>query len=142
MGYSYYDFAEDDYKTVKRLLRDMQEYNEQPTNTMCSLSQKAIEKYLKHLIDVSVDDTTLSSTDLANKERVMRTHTLRDLISFIQIHIPGFVIDNSIRHADGFYFDTNYPGQNSFFVSANDVQDCITALEITKKSVENYLGIN
>lgn len=40
-SYSYYDFAEDDYKTVKRLIRDMQDHNETPYKYNVLISTKS-----------------------------------------------------------------------------------------------------
>lgn len=124
---NYYSLAEDDYLFLK--------YNYEHNiirNAMTSLSQNICERYLKHIINEYCDQ---SVTD------VLRTHSLRKILNFIQKNIPDFDCNYAvIINADGYYFSTRYLSDDSFFVNERDVEACWEAVCETKKSVDKYIN--
>ncbi|HCT91832.1 MAG TPA: hypothetical protein DF613_10720 [Lachnospiraceae bacterium] len=124
---SYYSFAYDDYQFLKANV-EMCRTN----NAMTSIAQNICEKFLKHLIVVfctSVDCTA-----------VLKTHSLKRILRFLEQYLPDFSLDRKkVMLADGYYFSARYPGDESFFVNAEDVQICWEAAEETKRAVDRYL---
>lgn len=125
-GMNYFDYAENDYIFYRA------NYEEHRIgNAMCSSSQGICERYLKHLVDLYCTDEDTTS--------VLRTHSLRVLKKFISNKLEDFQCDwNVVLGADGFYFSTRYPGDESFFADEEDVEVCWKAVEEVRRSVMAY----
>ena len=124
---NYYSFAENDYHYLKASM-DAGFIS----NGMASLAQNIVEKYLKHIIDQYYSESDISS--------ILRTHSLRRLLRFLETHVKDFDIDESlIIPADGYYFSARYPGEDSFFVDQKDIDICWLAVEEAKTAVDCYL---
>ena len=125
-GLSYFDLAENDYQFLRHD-RDAGRVG----NIMCSAAQNICERYLKHIIDVYVQDTDTT--------KVLQTHSLRVLRRFIREVLPDFQIRwNTVLQADGYYFSTRYPGNEAFIVDKEDVDECWEAVEETRSAVIRY----
>lgn len=128
----YYSFAEND--------REYLEYdfkNGRIANAICSTTQNACEKYLKHIVDRYYEPNSEEENNL--KTRILKTHSLRNLLDFLTDKMNMNVSDNDydkIILADGYYFSSRYPGSDSFFVHERDVNKCQIALETTKRIVD------
>lgn len=122
----YYYYAEDDYLYLKdsldaNILR----------NSMASIAQNTCERYLKHVISLYCGN---------RKTSIMRSHSLRALSKYLSEFLPDFSADWSlIRKADGYYYNTRYPGDDSFRVDKQDILDCWDAVCETKRAVDQYL---
>lgn len=129
-GVSYFDYAENDYIFYRA------NYEEHRIgNAMCYSAQGICERYLKHLVDIYCTDEDTTS--------VLRTHSLRVLKKYISKKITDFTCDwNVVLGADGFYFSTRYPGDESFFVDEEDVEVCWKAVEEVRKSVIAYCELH
>lgn len=95
---TYFDMAENDYSYLRH---DFE--SGRVGNLICYASQSICERYLKHAVSIGCreKDTT----------RVLRTHSLKTLVAFIEENIPDFTCEwNSILLADGYYFSARYPG--------------------------------
>ena len=102
---TYLDFAENDYKYF------MHSYESgYVANNMAANAQNTAEKYLKHLIDQYDHDE--QRLDL--RTRTLRTHNLSQLMN---------------------YFNARYPGDNSFFVSKDDIEICKEGLDSCRELV-------
>lgn len=97
---TYYDLADDDYNFLKECVA-AGIYR----NAMTSIGQEACEKYLKHIIDVFIKRCD---------ELITNTHSLRAILAYIRMSLPDLDIDQDlVLKADGFYYNTNYPGEDS-----------------------------
>lgn len=124
---TYYDFAMNDYLYIKKTVEDEYVYN-----SMCSIAQNCIERFLKHIIEPYAIKQ--------NNTSIMRAHDLTPLKSFITKTIPDFSADwGQIMVANGFYFSVRHPGDNAFFVNKQDIEDCWNALNATKQAVDAYM---
>lgn len=125
---NYYTFAENDYQFLK--------YNmdaKMVSNAMTSIAQNICERYLKHLIDQYCADIDCTA--------ILKTHSLKRILQFLTIHLPEFQIERrKVALADGYYFSARYPGEESFFATAEDVEICWEAVVETKKSVDAFLN--
>lgn len=128
-GITYLDFAENDYKYF------MYSYKSgYVANNMAENAQNAAEKYLKYLIDRYDHDIERLDT----RKRVLRTHNLSPLLNYLSnemnVQIP-FDTRQYINALNSYYFNTGYPGEDSFFVSRDDIEICKEGLEICRNFV-------
>lgn len=124
---SYFDLAENDYQF---LLKDRKEGR--IGNLMCSAAQNICERYLKHMIDISVSEVDTT--------RILQTHSLKALRRFMQEYVPEFKGDwRTILQADGYYFSARYPGDTAFLVGKEDVDDCWEAVEESRSATLIFL---
>lgn len=99
---NYYSFAEDDYLFLKENVEDGR-----VSNAMTSIAQSVCERYLKHIIDIFCTEIDCTA--------VLKTHSLKRIIRFLKDNIEDFRIDvTKVVLADGYYFSTGYPGDESF----------------------------
>ena len=126
---NYFDFAENDYKFF------MDAYNNNYVyNGMASLAQNACEKYLKHIIEAYCNESI-------EQLSVLKSHQLNKLIDFIDSELPDFECnEDTIIKANGYYFASRYPGDQSFFVSEKDMKRCAEALDETRNAVKWYIS--
>lgn len=129
---TYFDFAENDYQFFMEDCKDGK-----VANAMTVIAQNTGEKYLKHLIDQFG-----SEGDSDERTSVMRTHSIRRLLNYLQremqISIPREV-RRKIEMLDGYYFSARYPGDSSFFVTAEEIDSCREGLEACRDFV---VGLN
>ena len=132
---SYYDFAYNDYLYLK----DVDTSKPISYNSFCALSQKTCERFLKHIIDKYVRPQDIISAK--EKEEVLKTHSLRKLHNYIKHLLPDFVIDKTALYmADSYYFAVQYPGDNAYFATKDDVESCDLALTICENAVTTYIA--
>ena len=125
---NYYTFAENDYLFLKANIEENRIYN-----AMTSISQNICERYLKYIIDIYC--TEEDCTD------ILKTHSLKRIIRFLENNLKDFHIDKTkVILADGYYFSSRYPGDESFFVNEDDILICWDAVKETKQSVDKYLS--
>ena len=125
---TYFDMAENDYK----FLYDDYERG-RVGNVMCYAAQNICERYFKHIIDVYC--THINTTE------VLKTHSIKIIKKFITNEIPNFQCDwRKILSVDGYYFSARYPGEESFIVDKDDVEECWEAVEETRNAVINYMN--
>lgn len=123
---TYYGFADNDYQFLKANVEEGR-----VSNAMCSMAQNTCERYLKALIE--------EIATLQHDTEIMKTHSLKRLKSFIQKNIPDFSCDwKTVVQADGYYFSARYPGDDSYYVTKSDVDDCWEAVKETKYAVDKY----
>ena len=92
------------------------------------------EKYLKHLIDQYDHDE--QRLDL--RTRTLRTHNLSQLMNYLSnemgMEIP-LRVKRDINALNNYYFNARYPGDNSFFVSKDDIEICKEGLDSCRELV-------
>ena len=131
---SYYDFAHNDYLYLK----DVDTSKPTSYNSFCALSQKTCERFLKHIVDQYVRAEDIVSAK--EKEDVLKTHSLRKLYTYLKQYLPDFVIDRNVLYmADSYYFAVQYPGDNAYFATKEDVDACDLALTACKDAVAAYV---
>lgn len=124
---SYYDYAEDDYNYLKDCI-DAGIYR---TST-ASIAQETCVRYLKHVI--------ITRFSLKANDMIMVTHSLRNLVRFIQDCTNDFEIDEKkLINIDEYYGHTRYPGNDSFFADKDDILEAFTVVKETKRAVDGYL---
>lgn len=132
---NYYDFAENDYQFIIKNYE-----NGGVWNSMCSISQKVCERFLKHLIDQYYIPE--SDADEIESSDVMKTHSLYKLERFLRRKMNISISDelhNALTNVNGFYFETSYPGDESYFVDSQDVETAVNAMNICKDFVNQYI---
>lgn len=96
--------------------------------------------YGKYLIDQYA--IPISSAEAHEKERVLRTHSLRRLMNYINekmdIEIP-LETEDSILRADGYYYTTRYPGDDSFRASERDIEKAWFAINDARQFTYNVI---
>ena len=132
-GLTYYDLAENDYQF---LLKDWQDGR--VGNIMCSSAKNICERYLKHVISEFAQPE--NRNEMQDKENILRTHSLRRLMRYIQEDMDLEIPEKSemaMDRIDGFYFTTRYPGSESFIPSERDIDKANTAVEEARKFTMN-----
>ena len=130
---SYLDFAENDFL----FLQSVDISNTYGFNTFCALSQKVCERYLKHIVDIFVQPTDI----VAEKEKqdIIRTHSLRKLYNYLKVNVPQFnIAPTELYKADSYYFSVQYPGDQSFFATKEDVDACMEAVLACRQAVKVF----
>lgn len=128
-GKDYFSVAENDY-----LFFEFDIKHGRVGNPLCSASQNICEKYLKHIVDRYCN----ADIDLTS---VLKTHTLRVMQKFIQQYIPDFRCNwEVVLKADGYYFNTRYPGDDYFDVDQEDVDNCWAAVNEVRNAVLNFMA--
>ena len=128
----FYDFAEDDYYYLKSSIEAGLK-----RNAMCSMSQSICERYLKQIIVNYIDETEKNKDEFTT---ILRAHNIKKIINFINKNLNDFTLDKKVRDCNGYYYDTRYPGDDSFFVSDEDVQICWEAVKVCKIDVDSYIN--
>ena len=126
---TYLDFAENDYKYF------MHSYESgYVANNMAAYAENSAVKYLKHLIDQYDHDE--QRLDL--RTRTLRTHNLSQLMNYLSnemgMEIP-LRVKRDINALNNYYFNARYPGDNSFFVSKDDIEICKEGLDSCRELV-------
>lgn len=125
---SYLSFAENDYAFFKASIGSGMVYNALP-----ALAQNACEKYLKDIIDRYFEP--IDEKENFAKTNVLRTHSLTKLLRFVEENLELLIDERTkdvIEGADGYYFSTRYPGDNSIEVNERDIRKADAALEYTR----------
>lgn len=125
---SYLDFAENDYQYFRA------SYDSGIIGSpMAAMGQNICEKYLKHII--SEYSQPCSDEEMHEKESILRTHSLRRLIKYIEEVMNLEISDDmetALERIDGFYFSTRYPGAESFIPNEKDISKANTAVKYTR----------
>ena len=126
---NYLDFAENDYMFFKRSYDSGNK-----GGTLAPIGQNICERYLKHIISEYSEPENRQEMD--TKESVLRTHSLNRLmhycIDYMNLNIPE-ELENALLLADGYYFTSRYPGEDSFIPTERDVEKVNTAVELTRE---------
>lgn len=126
---NYLDFAENDYMFFRRAYDSGNK-----GGTLAPIGQNICERYLKHIIAEYSEPETRQEMDA--KESVLRTHSLNRLMrycsSYMELNIPEDM-ESALIVADGYYFTSRYPGEDSFIPTENDVDKVNKAVELTRE---------
>ncbi len=121
----YYSIAMNDYEYLMAV-RHLPYYNQH-----CIASQQIAEKLLKHIVLISYSGD--------DKERMLKTHSLRTLYralrSEINIHLP----EAELASLTDYYFDAKYPGTDFFTATEDDFHKCYLTLETIVAEVKRLL---
>ena len=126
---SYLDFAENDYQFFSASYQ-----NNIKGTALAALGQSICERYLKHIIDsYSYPETRAEES---TKEIYLKTHSLRRLMKYIEEEM-GYEIpietEFSLERIDGYYFQTRYPGEESFIPTSKDIDKAYLAVEAARE---------
>ncbi len=132
---SYYDYADEDYKFLKSVYQTGGVWN-----SMCSISQQTCERYLKYIIAEYYNPQ--NEIESNNVSDVMKAHNLKKLVKFLRedmgVEIPED-LNNDLNQINGYYFETKYPGDESFFAGKKEVDYAVKAIDSCKKFVDNFI---
>lgn len=110
---TYISIAENDYQYLKR---DIQEGR--VANLVAFNTQGVCEKFLKGII-------VYYGLEEACTQKELSSHSIRKLVNFIRKNIPEVKLNwRKVLQADGFYFNTRYPGDDYFDVTKEDIEMC------------------
>lgn len=124
---SYFSFAENDYLFFRHAYDSGNK-----GSALAALGQSICERYLKHIISEFAQPE--NRNEIQDKENVLRTHSLRRLMRYIQDDMGLDISDTaeiSMDRIDGFYFTTRYPGSESFIPSEKDIDKASKARNFT-----------
>lgn len=111
----YYHIAMNDLEYLKAV-KHLPYYNQH-----CISCQQIAEKLLKHIIVMSYakDD----------KDRILKTHSLRTIYRAINSYIPSFKLpEEELANLTDYYFDAKYPGNDFFTATEEDFLKCYSSL--------------
>ena len=130
---SYLAFADNDYLFFRKAYDTGNK-----GSALAALGQSICERYLKHIISEFAQPE--NQNEMQDKETILRTHSLRRLMRYIQedmdLEIPEKA-ELAMDRIDGFYFTTRYPGSESFLPSERDIDKANTAVEEARKFTMN-----
>lgn len=133
----YYDFAENDYNLFVEIYK-----TGLVANLLGATAQGICEKYLKHLINEYYIPTSV--VERADKQDIMRTHSLNKLMRFtkqkLDLHLPDDV-SSEMRGIDGFYFSTRYPGCDSVELDKSDIEHCYLAINGCRDEIIKFINM-
>lgn len=128
---SYYGYAENDSKAFKNFYNDGYVYN-----CMAAMAQNCCEKYLKHIIQ-EYDKVDTAVGELA-QTKILKTHSIKGLLRYITDEMEIKIdrnLQNDIKLVDGYYFSARYPGDESFYPTKDNIDDCMQGIESCEKVV-------
>ena len=130
---NFYEFAENDFYGIKKSIEA-----EIFFTGMSSTCQNICERYLKYIIETCVQNIDKDSKEYTF---IMRTHSLKNLCSFISKNLPDSNFNKAkICQADGYYFSSRYPGKDSFIADKDDILLCWEAIKYCKECVDDYIS--
>ena len=130
---SYLAFADNDYLFFRQVYDTGNK-----GSALAALGQSICERYLKHVISEFAQPE--NRNEMQDKENILRTHSLRRLMRYIQEDMDLEIPEKSemaMDRIDGFYFTTRYPGSESFIPSERDIDKANTAVEEARKFTMN-----
>lgn len=124
---NYFTMAESDYEFLKH------DYDEgRYGNVMCYCAQNICERYLKHLLDIYVNEVGMT--------RYLKTHNLKVIRVAIVKKLPDFTVDwNKILLVNGYYYDARCPGVDAMITDRFDTEVCWEAVCLTRSAVMLYM---
>ena len=124
---NYFTMAESDYEFLKH------DYDEgRYGNVMCYCAQNICERYLKHLLDIYVNEVDMTYC--------LKTHNLKVIRTAIVKNLPDFTVDwNKILLVNGFYYDARYPGDDAMITDKSDTEVCWEAVCLTRSAVMSFM---
>lgn len=136
MSYTYYDYAENDYNFI------MNNYKSGGVwNSMCSISQQICERYIRHIIDKYYMPD--NQNDCVEASEVLRTHNLNKLERFLKKKMSITFeenVHNALTEINGFYFETRYPGDESFFADKEDIENAVNGIKLCKETIDKIIA--
>ena len=70
----------------------------------------------------------------------INTYSFSFFLKFITSQIPEFDCNwRVVLNVDGYYFSARYPGEESFIVDKDDVDECWEAVEETRRAVVDFI---
>lgn len=121
---SYISIAEADYQFLKISYNDGR-----VSNLMAYTAQDICERFLKGIIVCAGLENQWTSRD-------MHTHSIRKLVNFLKQHEAALGCHPNYRkilQAEGFYYNTQYPGDDFFYATKEDIDDCFEAIEEARR---------
>lgn len=134
---NYFDFAENDYNYFVNSAN-----HGLVANMMAAMAQNICEKYMKHLINEFYEPQTLA--DEKDLEKILHTHNLNGLIKFLRNNLEvsfSKEAKTQMNVINGFYYNTRYPGDESFEVDKEDIEDCMKAITLCRKEIVEFIKI-
>ena len=134
MEQTYKAFADNDYEYLKDSIAFGLF-----ANSMGAMAQNTSERYLKHIIFEGYGPEGVQEE--LQKEHILRTLSLNKLLGFIEEHQIFHIEDREkdlISLANGYYFETQYPGENAIELTRYDLQKCMRSVETAKTVVEAF----
>ena len=125
---SYFAFAERDYRFFLRVRETGTE-----GGTLAALGQNICERYLKHIVELYAKPEDELGT--LEKESVLRTHSLHRLIRYLKEKMGLKIQEHTeecLKKIAVFFTATMEPGDNSFLLSEEDIEDAWEAVLQTK----------
>lgn len=135
---NYLDFAENDFNFLIQCYE-----NKIEANALTSISLNACEKYMKYIIDTYYNAGN-DHEMVHNKEDVLRSRNLSVLMKFLKQNLGvaySKKTDMILKSINGYYFNTRYPGTDSFRVDSEDIELCIEALRLCRKETIEIINI-
>lgn len=127
-GMTYLDFAENDYMFFKAAYD-----NGLRMNTMASIGQNACEKYLKHIISEYANPENHQEREAKND--ILRAHSLQKLMKYIKNDMHMSIPEDTqtkLAVVNCYYYNTRYPGDDSFLATSEDIEDVNKAIEVAR----------
>lgn len=115
---TYRDFADADYAAASALLKGTECYS-----IVASLGVQAIEKYLKHIIDVSEHFTT------EDKRQYLHSHNLKKLHVKASEVMPLSITYKECHELSGIYFASRYPGDDEYIPNKEEAKIILAVAE-------------
>lgn len=115
---TYIKTAENDYAFIKKNVEEGA-----ISNVLAYTMQNICERYLKGAI-------VCLGLESSCKQKEMSSHSLRKICKVLKEYPPNEISLNydTVYKADGYYFDTRYPGDDYFEVDESDILACWEAL--------------
>lgn len=124
--HDYYFYAEQDYMACKAL------YAAEVFNSVGSHASEAIEKYMKHIIQVY---------DMGDEE-LLHSHNLKALRLVVKNNFKDFDFTIAgLGEISGLYFDMRYPSNSPYDIDKEVSEKLLDIVERVKVSTDRILGI-
>lgn len=127
---SYYGMAYNDYCYAKAGLGVGEQLGNY--NGVASLCAQSAEKYLKAILEVSLNSEGLG---------LMHSHNLRAISNKLMEIYPQLELSSKdMKWLGDFYFDARYPGDNFVEVNRADALECLRLTAELQKKTEKLLS--
>ena len=87
----------------------------------------------------SYDKNYNDDIDDGDRCLIMKAHSVKKLVNFIRDHAYFPCNYKAIILCDGYYNDSRYPGNGSFYVNDEDVQICHDSIIACKNAVDDFI---